>query len=154
MKHVNPDETRTPGMREIYDRIAREGFCPFDEEHFLKNHPNPILWKSDWWIVTTNMEPYEGTRIHLLFILRVHVTEIKNLPVEARIDMFDQVARAEREFDIRGAAIVFRFCLDEETEDYNGSSVRHVHFHIPVGECAKSDEAIRVRPKVGYGNPK
>ncbi len=140
---LNHDNARTEEQRELMAQIAADGVCPFCKEYFTTYHPKPILKETDYWFVTENMSPYEGTTTHLIFVYKpTHITNLKDLESEAEHDLFVLVRWATDTYAIQGGSFFMRF---GDTR-YNGSSVEHLHAHLLTG-IAEGDttEGIKVK---------
>lgn len=141
--HVNLAHSRTDAQKVVMQQIAEDGVCPFCQEHFLKYHPKPILKTGKYWLATENAFPYEGARVHLLFVYLEHIT-LPPSDGEQLIELFDLLAWARNEYQILGGTLVMRFGENK----YNGASVDHLHAHLIVGDADKPGHK-GVRVKVG-----
>lgn len=143
---VNLENGRTPDQIELMRRIKEDGVCPFCIEHLRQYHPKPILRETDWWVVTENMSPYEGARVHYIFVYKPgHITRPNELPAEALVDLFALVDWAGAETSVLGGAFLMRF----GDTAYNGASVDHLHAHLVATEANGPDmEGVRV--KIGF----
>lgn len=140
---LNHDNARTPEQRELMEKIENDGVCPFCAEHFKTYHPKPILKETDYWFVSTNMSPYEGTKHHFLFVYKpAHITFPSEASPEAHADLFRSIEQVISEYAIEGGSFFMRF---GDTR-YNGSSVEHLHAHIIVGNIDDPNhEPVRVK---------
>ncbi len=146
--YVDPNETRTQEQRDQYEKINKDGVCPFCGDNFTKFHKSEILKENKNWLITTNDHPYEGTKQHLLIVYRGkgHIISPDELSKKAKLDLFKLIRWANKEFNINSAGFVMRY-----GGPGNGSSVRHLHAHIISGETnKKSTEKVSI--KVGYKN--
>lgn len=141
--HVNLEHTRTSEQKKVMEQIVHDGVCPFCQEHFLKYHTKPILKKGVYWMVTENAFPYNGARVHLLF---VHLDHLMHPPTSGNhlVDLFDLLAWAREKYGVLGGTLLLRFGENK----YNGASVDHLHAHLIVGD-ADNPEHKGVRVKVG-----
>jgi ATP adenylyltransferase len=141
--HLNFDHARTPEQIALMKRINEDGVCPFCAEHFRTYHPRPILKETENWFVTTNMNPYEGTKYHFLFVYKpAHILEPHDMTPEAQHEIFALVAEVVDAHHIKGGAFFMRF----GDTHYNGSSVAHLHAHVIVGDVDAPDhEPVRVK---------
>ena len=143
---LNHSEARTDEQKKLMNQIEEDGVCPFCQEHFRKYHPKPILKETDYWFLTENMSPYEGTSHHYIFVYKpTHITLPSELTNESRIELFDLIDFTIKEYDIPGGAFFIR--LGEG--DYNGSSVEHLHGHLISG-VSKGDDTEGLRVKLGF----
>ncbi len=113
----------------VLARIQAEGICPFCEPYFLKYHTRPILKKGKYWIVTENMNPYAGTKMHLLLVHRGHIENPAKLSASALTELGKHLAWAYKEFKLPGGALFMRFGDGR----YTGASVAHLHANILSG---------------------
>jgi diadenosine tetraphosphate (Ap4A) HIT family hydrolase len=123
------------------DAIIAEGFCPFCEEHLLKHHKRPILFKSKHWLVTENAWPYKGSLFHFLFITRTHVEATEDIPVAMWTDLQKLYRKLITENKIKGATLMIR---SGDTK-FTGASVNHLHAHLVSGSPrTKNTKPIKV----------
>ncbi|NCS99240.1 HIT domain-containing protein [Candidatus Parcubacteria bacterium] len=145
-QYVDPIETRTPEQKAQYEEINRSGKCPFCLEQFSKIHKSEILRENNSWLVTKNDTPYKGTIYHFLFVYKgKHTSNFSDLPNEDRLDLFELYDWINQTYKIKSGAFVMRY-----GESGNGSSVRHLHAHIVVGQNDKLKNPEPIKVKVGY----
>lgn len=140
---LNHDEARTTEQKELMAQIEADGVCPFCAEHFRQYHPKPILKETDYWFVTENMSPYEGTSHHFLFVYKPsHANTLSSVSPAAGQDLFTLLAWVTQTHSIEGGSFFMRF----GNMNWNGSSVEHLHAQLIVGkEKDESAEALRVK---------
>ncbi len=132
----------------VLQKIDKEGICPFCEENFLIHHPKEILFKTKYWIVTTNGWPYKATKKHFLVVYKPkHICHIEEMPQEAFEDKLNIIKKLTNEYKIQGGTLMMRF----GTSDHTGASVEHLHFHIiqPDKNHEDYDKEIGVIARVG-----
>lgn len=136
-------EARTDEQKKLMAQIEADGVCPFCEAHFRQYHPKPIIKETDYWFFTENMSPYEGTVRHFIFVYKPgHITFPSELTTEARVELFDLVDFAVKEYNIPGGGFFMRF----GEGGYNGSSVEHLHGHLISGvQKAEDTEGLKVK---------
>lgn len=147
--YVELIHARTREQIEVMTQIKKDGVCPFCTEHLLKYHPKPILKETAWWFLTENMSPYEGTRVHLIQIYKLHVTFPGEVKKEAWPDFFKLIDWTIKKYNVEGGSILMRFGNMKMT----GGSVDHFHAHLIVGNTDIHDpdkESLKV--KLGYRN--
>jgi diadenosine tetraphosphate (Ap4A) HIT family hydrolase len=139
---LNHANARTKEQVELMAKIEADGVCPFCSEHFKKYHPKPILKETEYWYVTENISPYEGTSYHFLFVYKpAHITIPSEILPSALVNLFDLVSGLIKEYDMKGGGFFMRF---GDTK-WNASSVEHIHAHIIVGgEEGVNKEKIKV----------
>lgn len=143
---LNHNQARTDEQKNLMAQIEADGVCPFCEAHFRQYHPKPILKETTSWFLTENMSPYEGTAHHYIFVYKPkHITLPSELSREGRIELFDLIDWAVKEFNIPGGAFFMRF----GDGDYNGSSVEHLHGQLLSG-VKKGDDSEGLRVKLSY----
>lgn len=125
--------------------IIAGGFCPFCEEHLLKHHLKPILFKSRYWLVTENSWPYKGSRFHFLFIARSHIEKTENLSLLMWVELQRLYRALIKEKKIGGATLMIRSGATEIT----GASVNHLHAHLIVGGL-RTKNAKPIKAPVGF----
>lgn len=140
---MNLGNARVPAQRAQMEEIARRGICPFCPEHLLAIHAAPIEWQGEWWSVTKNDYPYEGTETHYLLILRPHMTRVDELPPEAMTEFGAHIARLSKE--VPGGAVLMRWGDISMT----GASIAHLHAHFIVGGPSK-EGAEKLKTNIGF----
>jgi ATP adenylyltransferase len=140
---LNHNNARTEEQKNLMAQIERDGVCPFCAEHFKKYHPRPIIKETDFWFLTTNMSPYEGTKHHFFFVYKPsHITKPDELIAGALDDLYELLTWTTTTYDIDGGSFFMRF---GDTR-YTGGSVEHLHAHLIVGGPQDTEsEAIRVK---------
>lgn len=142
---VNLKHARTQEQIDVMTQIEKDGVCPFCMENFLKYHPKPILNENEFWVVTENMSPYEGTVHHFLFVCKRHFTMPTEMKSEERVSFFDLVNSMIEKNNIVGGSMLIRF----GDMDYTGASVDHFHAHLVVG--VKNDGTQeKMKQKMGF----
>lgn len=139
-------EARTTEQKELMEKIEQDGVCPFCREHFTQYHPKPIIKETEYWFVTTNMSPYEGTVHHFLFVYKPnHIISPADMNTEAAAELFALVGEQVTQNNMPGGAFFMRF----GEGGYSGSSVEHLHAQLIIGEKRGEDtESLKV--KLGY----
>ncbi len=144
---VDLNHARNDEQKKLMEQIKEDGVCPFCPDHLRTYHPRPIIEETDHWFVTTNMNPYEGTSLHLLFILKRHITKPSEMIAEETVDLFKLIGEIEKKEILPAGAILLRF----GDTAYTGGSVDHFHAHL-LSYPAKHGEGESVKVKVGYKN--
>ena len=146
-QYLDFTHARSKDQIELMEKIVKDGVCPFCSEHFKKYHPRPILKETKWWIVSENMHPYEGARVHLLFVYKEHVSTVSEMKPEAGKELIELVSWAIQKYKIAGGAFFMRF---GDTR-YTGSSVNHLHAQLLTGNAKSDDDNIdKLKVKLGY----
>lgn len=124
-------------------KIESDGVCPFCAEHFTKYHPKPIIKETDFWFVTENMSPYEGTKHHFLFVYKPsHISKPEEMSAAALEDLYALLAFVTTTYKIIGGSFFMRF----GDTHYTGGSVEHLHAQLITGKSeTETSEAIRVK---------
>lgn len=139
---------RNAGYFKVLKKIESEGICPFCEENFLIHHPKKILFKTKYWIVTTNGWPYKATKNHFLMVYRPkHVCHVKELSKAAFEDKLKIIQKLTESKKIKGGTVMMRFGSSKNT----GASVEHLHFHIiqPDKKHKDYDNSVGILTRVG-----
>lgn len=139
--HVHVDNgARSEEYKNILTQIQKDAVCPFCTEHLKKYHKNPILKESDFWIVTTNMYPYENTSHHILFIVRRHIINTKDLTKEEWSELQTLTQWVMDELNITNGTFMLRSGDMSKT----GASVKHLHAQFVVGSDPHKPVITRV----------
>ena len=139
---------RSAGKRKKYaavlQKIKKDGVCPFCPEGFIY-HTRPILRSGKHWIVTENMNPYEGAKYHFLFVHKKHIESIEKMHHKALQELLGHIAWVKKNFKLKGASLFIR----SGDMKYTGASVQHLHAHfISGGSVQKITNPILVT--LGY----
>jgi diadenosine tetraphosphate (Ap4A) HIT family hydrolase len=144
---LNLSEARVSEQLEQMQKLRELGICPFCPEYLAAYHREPILFQNEYWVVTKNDWPYEGSEIHLLLIHKRHIQSLKEISLEASVSLHSAFDWIMREFHIPGGAFVMRF----GEMNYNGATVSHLHAHIVSGS-EKNERSEPIKVKIGYKN--
>jgi ATP adenylyltransferase len=146
-EYLDFTHARTDEQIRLMEQIEQDGVCPFCPEYFKKYHPKPILKETAWWIVSENMSPYTGTRVHLIFVYKEHITMPNEIHPTAAKEMIDLISWAIKKYKIAGGSFFVRF---GDTR-YTGGSVDHLHIQLLSGTAKSDDENIdKLKIKLGY----
>ena len=133
-KIVDPKNARSREYKEVIKTIVDKGQCPFCSDNF-RYHKNPILKKSDGWIITESSWPYQNTQHHFIVL---NLASHKENFSELTVNDFNYVRRlvnwATKKFRLQGGALAMRFGGTEWT----GATVCHLHFHLIVPKKGKT----------------
>jgi len=140
---------RTPEQIKLMKEIEEDGVCPFCEEYFKKYHPKEILKETDNWMVSENMSPYKGTKLHLIVVYKEHTTMPGEVSPEAMAELSEIFKWAEDRYKLKAYSFFMR-CGDTR---YTGGSVNHTHIQLLLGS-AKSDDKKKDKLKVKLGYKK
>ncbi len=138
IKHANRPSDKKGKYSKIISKIRNDRLCPFCEENFLKYHKHPIIEENKNWLLTKNMYPYEGTRIHLLLIHKKHISSIEEITAEGWLDLQKIINSSHKEFKIKGGAFFIRFGDPRLT----GATVAHLHAHLISPKRVKKDPIL------------
>jgi diadenosine tetraphosphate (Ap4A) HIT family hydrolase len=143
---LNFDHARTKEQSDLMKKIEKDMVCPFCWENLEKYHPEPIIKKGFWWLITKNAFPYKGTLNHFLLIYKYHVAKISMITPQASTELLTLLSWLEKKYKIKGGGVFMRF---GETQR-NGSSVEHLHLQLVQGNSKKSIGAKTLKVKLGY----
>jgi len=147
-KLVRVENARQKSYADTLKRIDEGGYCPFCEDHFIKNHTKPILFKTKYWIVTTNAWPYDFTKNHFLLVYRPeHVIDSLELPARAYANISKIIKRLKKEHNLGPSTLLMRSGDMSKT----GASVKHIHAQIIEGDVEHPDydSKVGVTTRVG-----
>ncbi len=135
------EHSRSDEQRRVHQEILDAGVCPFCPENLMKYHKQDVLMVKKHWLVTNNQWPYENTKNHILLIARVHAERLSDLPVGAGDEIIAIGAELERTLETNSGGMFMRFGHPE----YNGGTVRHLHFQIVTPDLTKEWDSIKVK---------
>ena len=130
MRLYNPANYRWPEQLDEMLRLEAAGICLFCPEYLDGSRRMQLLHRTDHWSVTPNEFPYEGTKLHLLLVPRLHVDDLCDLPPEAQADFFTALGWAREHY-----AITF-YGLGARNGDarFTAGTIYHLHVHLLVGD--------------------
>ena len=145
-KLVNISNTVRPGGDETYKnviaQIQSDNVCPFCPDQLEKYHKNPIIKRTEYWTLTTNMYPYKNAKFHFLLILKNHKNDTGELSKEEWSELHENTNWLVKEYGLPGATLMMR-CGDTS---HTGASVTHLHAHFVAPDFNNPDrEAIMAR---------
>lgn len=143
---LNYTHARTDEQKEVMEQIKKDGVCPFCWDHFETYHPKPLEEKTDWWIVTENISPYEGAVLHLLFVYKKHVITPSKIDPRGWADLQTVISTALKRHNKEFGSFFMRFGEMSAT----GSSVAHLHAHVLVGKKYDESNGEKIKVKLGY----
>jgi ATP adenylyltransferase len=129
-KFVDLRNVRTPEQREWYQRIQQAGIDPFERDHFVAQHPHPMLHENETWLLTHNAVPYPNTELHLLLVHKPFITDACHMTPQGWTDLGEVMRFAQKEFCFESNAFMMRSGDTSQT----GGSVTHLHAHIIVAK--------------------
>jgi diadenosine tetraphosphate (Ap4A) HIT family hydrolase len=141
---VNSDNTKNRPNRtysKVIDQIVKDGVCPFCPDFLEKYHKKPILHDGEFWVLTENMYPYEGTSQHLLLIHKDHIQDFTEVSAKAWAELQTVVRKALEDRGIKGGTLLFRF---GDTR-FTGASVTHLHAQLTSGTGEKDASPVLAR---------
>ena len=122
-KYVDIENARGEEYRKLITQIIEDDVCPFCEENLEKYHREPIIRKTNFWILTKNQNKYPGAKTHLVAILRHHAKDLSDMKSGAMEDLIDLFIWVQKHYKIKGGGFSMRF---GETA-LSGASVKHLH---------------------------
>ena len=141
---VHIEHGRSEKQKEVMRKIVEDGVDPFDWDQLSKYHEQPVLKKGNYWLITPNDNPYEGSALHLLLIYRDRIDSFAAMPVTDWIELLGMIRWIQGEYGLTYGALVMRF----GKLSLSGASVDHPHMHVVVG--GDSNEAEKLKVSIGY----
>lgn len=142
-KFVNPRFARKGEYEQVIKKIISEGHCPFCPENF-KYHKNPILKKTENWLITKSSWPYKNSKEHFLIINLKHKEKFAEIKLNDFNEIMLLVNWAIKKFKLKGGGLTLRF----DNTNYTGSSVAHLHFHL-ITPKFKNGKSLPVNFPIG-----
>jgi diadenosine tetraphosphate (Ap4A) HIT family hydrolase len=127
-KFVELDNSRTDDQRSVMEQIVEAKHCPFCPEHLRKYHREPIIKHGIGWTLTHSQWPYPRTQKHLLLIANRHIERFEELTLGEKVEYWNMLDFAVREFDIEGGLQGMRF----GDPAFSGATVRHLHGQLII----------------------
>jgi len=149
-RFIIKDNTR-PENKEVYEKIDKEGHCPFCPENLFKYHKNPIIKDGKFWLLTDNQWPYDKIKHQVLAIYKTHIEHLEEMDSEAGKELIEMFQEESKKRKIPGGGIAMRFGSNPEHGSY-GNSVLHIHAHMiePDLDALGENETWRFK----FGQPK
>lgn len=130
--------------RDLLKKIEKDGVCPFCPAYFV-HHPKPILFNGKHWLITENIAPYEGTRLHFLLLHKKHAEHLDQITPAAWNELRALVSKTVKKFKMPGGSFFMRF---GDTK-YTGASVAHLHAQLLMGR-AQSAKTEKIKVTLGH----
>lgn len=129
-------------------RLAEErALCPFCPEGLIEIHKSPIIKENEFFYLTKNAFPYEGTAYHYLIAPKRHLSDVTALTTEDWSAIGELFAWLQEYEQTKYGALCLRFGSLEHT----GATVAHLHFQILGGSKGQHDaDAEPLRFKLGF----
>ncbi len=127
---VNTTNAKSQEEIRALNQIVAEKICPFCGRDYLETeHKKPILIETEYWLVTENRWPYEGSKTHHLFIHKKHIEHLADLSQPAWQELQTLAVEVTKRFQIAGATLLMRF----GDFRYTGGTVTHLHAQLVSG---------------------
>lgn len=122
--------SRNDDQRQQMVDLESRGVCLFCPNGLAADTDQRIALSTDHWNVTENEFPYSGTRLHLLLVPKMHVSDLLHLDERARADMWTALDSIRRHFSLTFYGLGAR----NGDPRYTGGTIAHVHMHVIVGD--------------------
>ncbi len=137
--------------KELYTKIQKDGVCPFcvdfsKKSDDFKYHTKPVIIHGKHWVVTENLDPYAGTKHHLMFIHRKHIVSFSEIQPVALKELVEIVKTLEKKYKLPAGVLLMRF----GDTNYTGGSVNHFHGHFILGAKKKKEGIDPLMVFAGY----
>lgn len=126
IKLVDIENARSEEQKMIMRKIIKNQEDPFDLQNISKYHKKKIFSYWNYWFVTENQWPYEGSAKSFLIISYQYYDSPSQMPCEAFEELIEVVNFLIRKFKIKGGALAMRF----GDTSFSGASVKRIHFHL------------------------
>jgi diadenosine tetraphosphate (Ap4A) HIT family hydrolase len=120
--------------------ILSERVCPFCPEHLLRFHEERIVLDGVHWVITPNHTPYANTTVHMLVILKRHVSVFGELTGGELKELQELTEIVRKERGLEGLSVLMRYGKMSLT----GASVDHLHCHL-VASTGDPEKKVKVR---------
>jgi ATP adenylyltransferase len=122
------DAARTADQRAYMASLEAAGICIFCPEHVAEHQAHPVEATGEFWYITKNAYPYEGTVAHYLIVPLAHVRSFDELPAAAGAELWSWQRALKSRHDPLATATIMR----SGDMRFNGGSVAHLHVHFVV----------------------
>ena len=136
---VNINNARKGEYKEVIEKIAKTGKCPFCRENF-KYHKKPIFKRKRDWFLTEVSWPYKNAKCHLMILGEKHRENLSELKKEDFAAVSYLANWAIKKYKIKGGALAIRF----GNTNFTGASVAHLHFHLISPEINKKTKRAKI----------
>src|SRR5680860_262163 len=128
-KLCNLNHIRGANQKKNMEKALKAKECIFCPKNIAKYHTSPIERKGQFWLITKNDYPYDGSELHYLFIYNQHIDSLSKIKPEAMTELIGHLKWLEKKFKIKGGAVLIRFGDSDRTS----ASITHLHGHFIVG---------------------
>ena len=136
------DNYRTGEQLAEMERLEAAGICLFCPDSLREHAKQQVIFSTEHWAVTPNAFPYAGTRLHLLVVPRLHVSDMLDLDEASLGDFWTALRWIREEFGLGHYGLGVR----NGNCSFTGATIAHVHAHVLVGD-PDSDPEVPVRMK-------
>lgn len=136
--------SRNAEQRAEMQRLEAAGACLFCPGHLESGGEQRVLWHTpaSSWSVTENRYPYRGTKVHLLLIPALHVSDLLALPEDVLADFWVALRWVQDNYALEFYGLGVR-CGDCR---YTGGTIQHLHVHVIVGDVEDPEhEPVRLK---------
>lgn len=149
MTEIRLDNTRDPKQRRIMEEQQKLGICHLCRKDFETRHKAPIIHEEEFWFVTANNFPYEGSVHQYLIVPKRHIFKLSHFNVGESLEFPMVVKWLENHLGTDGYSLFVR-CGDMA---YTGATLSHLHYQFIVGAPKTSDDPNqRLLVTLGYKN--
>lgn len=124
-KYIYPPNARQQEQLDIMLKMETEDKDPMAEEN-VDQDAQPTLFRTNYWFVSENRYPYEGTERQFLIVAAGPIYAIEEISPEMWLDLQQIWQRLVREYHISGGGICMRFGDPAKS----GASLTRLHVHI------------------------
>jgi deoxycytidylate deaminase len=149
-KYIYPPNTRHQEQLDIMMDREYRGIDPLSVDVL----ENEVLFTTEWWHVSKNKFPYEGTEMHFLLTSVKEIYRVEDMPQEMMDDLQKVWIKLMIDYDITGGALCFRF----GDPSLSGASLKRLHAHIikpyeeekvkfPIGGHKELKKGLKINKK-------
>jgi diadenosine tetraphosphate (Ap4A) HIT family hydrolase len=149
MSNLRIQNSRVAEQTERMKIAEQKNICPFCPDGLKEIHKLPIIKKTANFFITKNAFPYEGTDYHYLIISKKHHTDISKIKSKEWGEIGSLCSYITKKEKISGGGVFLRF----GDLGKNGSTIKHIHFHVISGnsdDSAPEHKREPLRVKLGF----
>ena len=149
---MNFGNTRSMEQIRRMEALKKAGVCYFcrkgSEEKVTTPH---IIYEKEFWYVTPNNFPYEGSEHHYVVVPKRHLKDLVEILPDEAIELFEKIIPwLKKHLKATGYSMFVR----SGNMKFTGATIDHLHFHFLVGGPKKKNGILQDNILVTLGHKK
>ena len=142
-KYIYPPNAKRQEQLDIMVDLESWGLDPLDPDYIDQD----ILFKTDYWYVSENRFPYDEVERQFLIASLNPVYKIEDMSNEMWSDLKNIWVKLEKDYNIPGGALCFRF----GDPALSNASLKRLHAHVIM---PRHDDEVRHKVSFSIGGHK